>query len=94
MWSSITLAFVKVAFASETKKLRMELDEEINDFYEFVMVLEENKNGITFKGESNEYLQAHGLIWKLFNEKGANLMINAKKSEYWIIRKINQLKFK
>ena len=51
----------------------MEEIEEINDFYEFLMVpkvsLEENKIGVTFKGESNEYLQAHGLIWKLFNEK-------------------------
>ena len=58
----------------------MEENEEINDFHEFLMVpkvsLEENKIGVTFKGESNEYLQAHGLIWKLFNEKGANLMIN------------------
>ena len=37
---------------------------------------EDRKTGVTFKGESEEYLKAHGMIWKLLNKKGSKLLIN------------------
>ena len=62
---------------------RDDLSDGINDFYEFVMVPEvnlyENKTGVTFKGDSQEYLEAHKKIAKLLNKKGAKMCVNDRK---------------
>ena len=55
-------------------------DDDENDYYEYVMVpkcySEENKNGVTFKGGSEEFVNAHQKITKLLNKKGAKFSIN------------------
>ena len=57
-------------------------DDDENDYYEWMMVpkcySEENKNGITFKGGSDEYLNAHEKITKMLNKKGAKFVINER----------------
>ena len=36
----------------------------------------ENKTGITFKGNNEDYLDAHGKLLELMNEKGERYLIN------------------
>ena len=47
-----------------------------NDFYEWILVphcySEENKTGVTFRGGSEEYLNAHEMITKMLNKKFVN----------------------
>ena len=55
----------------------------INEYYEWTMIpncnSEENKNGVTFKGDTEEYLMARDMIFNLFNKKGSKLSINQRK---------------
>ena len=50
------------------------------EFYDWLLVPncypEDRKTGVTFKGESEEYIKAHGMIWKLLNRKGSKLIVN------------------
>ena len=54
--------------------------EDENDFYDWMLVpkcySEENKTGVSFTGGSTEYLNAHEMICKLLNKKGAKLSVN------------------
>ena len=55
-------------------------DDQVPEFYDWVMIpncnSDEKKTGVTFKGDSEEYLIATDLIFKLLNQKGLNLCIN------------------
>ena len=50
------------------------------DFYDWILVPavypEDRKTGVTFKGDCEEYLNAHKMIWKFLNRKGAKLVVN------------------
>ena len=49
------------------------------DFYDWLLVYpEDRKTGVTFKGDCEEYLNAHKMIWKLLNRKGAKLVVNVR----------------
>ena len=55
-------------------------EENIEDFYEWTLIpttySEENKNGVTFKGETEEYIAAHQRIVNMMNKKGAKYCVN------------------
>ena len=57
-------------------------EEEINDFYDWELVPtvypDESKTGVTFKGDSKEYVKAQGMVLELFNKKGAKYFINER----------------
>ena len=71
----------------DTKDNKVEVkkpeDEEINDFYDWELVPtvypDESKTGVTFKGDSKEYVKAQGMVLELFNKKGAKYFINDDK---------------
>ena len=54
--------------------------EDNEDFYEWIMVpqtySDAHKNGVTFKGETGEYIDAHQRVFKMFNIKGIKYRIN------------------
>ena len=54
--------------------------QEENEYYEWTMIPhcsdEENKNGVTIKGDTPEYLEARDKIFELFNKKGQKLKVN------------------
>ena len=58
----------------------MEKLEDINEFYDWVIVPKnssaENKTGITFKGDTEEYISANKNIFEMFNKKGAIYNVN------------------
>ena len=55
-------------------------DNENSEYYDLVMIphcsSEEKKNGITFKGDTAEYLRARDIIFDFFNKKGRKLTVN------------------
>ena len=55
-------------------------EEEETEYYEWTMIphcsSEDNKNGVTIKGDTQEYLEARDKIFDLFNKKGRKLNIN------------------
>ena len=68
-------------FEEEDKYESEDDDKDIaQDYYEWVMIpgcnSDEMKTGVTFKGDTVEYLEAKQLIFKLFNNKGLKLSIN------------------
>ena len=68
---------------NESKDTKDEAKEEETEYYDWTMIphcgREENKNGVTFKGDSQEYLEARDKIFDLFNKKGRKLTINNRK---------------
>ena len=54
-----------------------------SEYYDWVMIPhchpEEKKNGITFKGDTADYLRARDIIFEFFNKKGRILTINNRK---------------
>ena len=61
-------------------KMEMEKLEEINEFYDWLVVPKtnsiENKTGVTFKGDTEEYIAANTNIFDMFNKKGAIYHVN------------------
>ena len=58
-------------------------DSDKSEDYEWVLIPhcnpDDKKNGITFKGDTPEYLRARNMIFDLFNKKGRILTINNRK---------------
>ena len=61
-------------------------DEDLIDdeeYYEYTMIpqsnCDEKKTGVTFKGDTTEYLTARDMIFELFNKKGLQMLINNRK---------------
>ena len=56
--------------------------ESIPEFYEWIMIphayTEENKTGVTFKGDSEEYVEATKRIFKMLNKKGLKYCVNER----------------
>ena len=53
-----------------------------NDFYNWEMIpkrnSEEAKTGVTFKGDSDEYISALGKIHNMMNQKGMKYFVNGE----------------
>ena len=51
-----------------------------DEFYDWTLVPKmyppEKKTGVTFKGDTEEYIAAHTLIFDMFNQKGAQYLVN------------------
>ena len=60
--------------------LEKEEYEDISDYYEWVLTpinaTDENKSGVTFKGNDQEYFNAHHLVGELTKKKGDRFVIN------------------
>ena len=58
-------------------------DDNDTEYYDWTMIphcnAEDRKTGVTFKGDTVEYLAASKRIFDLFNEKGRKLTINSRK---------------
>ena len=58
-------------------------DDNDTEYYDWTMIphcnTEDRKTGVTFKGDTVEYLAASKRIFDLFNEKGRKLTINSRK---------------
>ena len=56
--------------------------EDKEDFYDWVMIpityTDEHKNGVTFKGESGEFIDAHQRVFKMLNIKGIRYKVNER----------------
>ena len=56
--------------------------EDMNDFYDWDMIpkrnSEETKTGVTFKGNAEEYIKAHGLLLKMLDKKGMKYFVNER----------------
>ena len=72
---------------SEDDKDDDDLIEEDDDeeYYECTMIPECNaddkKTGVTFKGDTTEYLSARDIIFDLFNKKGLKMSINKDRGQ-------------
>jgi hypothetical protein len=57
-------------------------EEELNEFYAWELTpkrnSEETKNCVTFKGDVEDYIRAHGVILKHLDKKGAKYFINER----------------
>ena len=57
-----------------------ECQEGDDEFYDWTLVPKmyppEKKTGVTFKGDTEEYIAAHTLIFDMFNQKGAQYLVN------------------
>ena len=72
---------MKVCMNEDDVAEKVEEEEETNhDFYEWIMVPMidsiEKKTGITFKGDTDECIEAHKHIWDALNKKGTKYGIN------------------
>ena len=57
-------------------------EEDVNEFYDWEMIpkrnSEETKTGVTFKGDTEEYIKAHGLLLKMMDKKGTKYFVNSR----------------
>ena len=69
-----------------------------NEYYDWEMIpkrnSEETKTGVTFKGDSDEYISAHRKILEMMNKKGVIYFVNGRRVKIWIIQKISLLRLK
>ena len=53
-----------------------------NEFYDWQMIpkrnSEETKTGVTFKGDSDEYIAAQGKLYEMMNKKGLKYFVNGR----------------
>ena len=75
--------------------IKDDTDTDDTEYYDWVMIPhcnpEDKKNGITFKGDTEEYLRARDIIFDFFNKKGRKLTINDRNLQILDIVK-NQFK--
>ena len=67
----------------EDCNIEKEVDEDDhNVYYDIEMIPKRNssetKTGVTIKGDSSEYIEGHGKIKKMLDQKGANFLINGR----------------
>ena len=67
---------------NDIKSLGNDEEEDISDFYEWEMIpkrnSEETKTGVTFKGDTEEYIKAHGMLLKMMDKKGTKYFVNKR----------------
>ena len=76
----------KNVVGDEDEGVEVEEDDDLIDdeeYYEFTMIpqcsTDEKKTGVTFKGDTIEYLAARDMLFDLFNKKGLQMSINNRK---------------
>ena len=71
--------------------------ENIEDFYEWNLIPitypPEKKTGITFKGDTDEYIEAHQRIWNMMNKKGINYRVNGRDLRFFDNSNTKTIKF-
>ena len=58
------------------------MDEDTNDYYNWEMIpkrnSDETKTGVTFKGDSQEYIEAHEKLMEIMSKKGTKYFVNER----------------
>ena len=56
--------------------------EDVNEYYSWdmipVMYPDDKKTGLSFKGDRNEYIEAHGMLMKMMDKKGSKYLVNGR----------------
>jgi hypothetical protein len=73
---------MSVADDDGIKRAESKASEDSNEFYDWEMVpkvySEECKTGVTFKGDSEKYIEAHGKLILMMNRKGSKYLVNGR----------------
>ena len=68
----------------EDMKVDDKIDTEVdyNEYYNWEMIpkcnSDDTKTGVTFKGDSDEYITAHGKLFEMLNKKGMKYFVNGR----------------
>ena len=58
------------------------IKEDVNDYYDWEMIpttyADDKKTGVSFKGDSNEYIKAHEMLMKMMDRKGTKYLVNGR----------------